>query len=1617
VPFEQLDYNTYVPGQLIVGFEDSTTSYDRAQILSSRGATLQKDLDRLDISLAEVSGDLNDAAQSLASHPEVKYAEPNFVIESALAAGVFPDDPYLPQQWGLHNGGQVPGTGVTGAIVAEEDADIDAPEGWEISPGTSDVVIAIIDTGVDYTHPDLIDNMWVNPGEIDGDGIDNDGNGFIDDIYGADVGDDDGDPLDIVDGHGTHVAGIAAAVGDNGIGVAGVSWNAQIMAVKLWSDTDPAVFDAVEGIDYVTMMKQDFGVNVVVSNNSWGLPAAQWAVLYGGTQALEDAIQAHADAGIVFVADAGNTTDDNDLIPDAPSGFEIDGLISVAATDKDDSLASFSNYGRTSVDLAAPGVEILSTHPRALTPIGYTLMDGTSMSSPMVAGAVAVVRSVDDSLSVTEAKDVILGGVDPLPSLFRQVVTHGRLNLFNSLNLLSAGEIWGQLWNDNDSNGRMDSMESGLEGWTVFLDLDSDGRLDSGETSVVTLADDPATTSNEAGTYRLPNYFGEGTYTVSVKKERMYDQTFPAGGSNQRTVIFDARDDVVRNVDFAYQAEPGSVTGVVWNDEDGQGDRDPDEVGLSGWIVFADYDRDGLLDVGEPATLSAADGSYTLNDVRDGTAYIAQVDKIGWQQTHPRLADPEGRLYHDAVVSPGEENTSVDFGNTARAGSDFGDAPDPYPTLLEDDGARHGILPAIHLGPSIEDDPAGVGIDGEDGVLDADESPVTDDEDNLDDEDGVVFLTPLTPEQTAEVEVTVALGGNAPGRLQAWIDFNRDGDWSDPFEQIIQNWSLGEGTHTREFNVPSTAVAGTTYARFRYAYERDLSYTGAAGVGEVEDHAVDIVSDEVIATDNQFPVNQDSALAENPLNVLANDIPSSSGAQNLRILTVNMAGASGAATIDRNSTPFVWSDDFIRYAPSPGAFAPDIFTYTIEDVVSGQTDTATVSITVRQSAGTIPVAVDDSFTYSAADPNLDVLRNDRAGPNGPIHIAGFDVSNAFGTVELVSDSVFGEGLKYTPPIGFSGTDQFQYTIADSASVTDSTTVTIHVGAHTTGDLVSFQLIAADSQGNPLRIDQQTGNPIIGQGLEFQIQVWVDDVRGLGATEGVFSAYMDLLYDASMVSYAGDAEPKFVWGPAFYDQSGYHQNLDSSLPGILNEMGAFQVGPLQQGPQALLLATATYTANAIGTAVFSTDPADILPLHETSLIAPTDAPPVADYRQIGFGNLSVKIEDSPDLVQIALKATQLDGTPLVNDQVLAGSDFLIHATVEDRRDVAPIAFPTSEQGVFSAYLDVVYSSVLAEPVLSPGSRFGYDITFGPLFTDPTAGPINAKADFRSPGIINEVGAFQVDTSTPELFAGEELLFTVRFRAKSPPGGIGSLVFDAKLADDPVNEVTLIKPDPGVSVATAQVSYVDVPSITVIGAAGEGEYTNPNNPMDVNDDGNSSPMDVLILVNFLNQAGSTDLTTFAGSGEGESSGVRYYYDVNGDMMISPMDALGLINHLNSSAAQGVGGEGESRVDLSEAVIAAPVVVQTTDNETFPRFAVFQTGEPSDSAGDVIVDRPASLPDANRAAQPDGRHDASTFDDDAADELVDVDVILSDDMAEDIYAAWTGRGATGDLLAELL
>ena len=294
----------------------------------------------------------------LQADPNVEYAEPNYIYQPDTT----PNDPYYNNLWGQNNTGQnIAGT------VGTVDADMDAPEAWNTTTGSSDVVIAVIDTGVDYLHEDLTANMWHNPGEIPDNGIDDDSNGYIDDVYGIDAANNSGDPMDKLledGGHGTHVAGTIAATGNNGKGVVGVSWNSKIMALKFLTTGGGASSDAIECLNYVIAQK-NAGVNIVASNNSWG----------GGdfSAALKDAIEASTNAGVLFLAAAGNGDSagngiDNDTSPHYPSSYDLPGIIAVAATDSDDNLASFSNYGATTVDLSAPGTYTLSSTPRTYTP-------------------------------------------------------------------------------------------------------------------------------------------------------------------------------------------------------------------------------------------------------------------------------------------------------------------------------------------------------------------------------------------------------------------------------------------------------------------------------------------------------------------------------------------------------------------------------------------------------------------------------------------------------------------------------------------------------------------------------------------------------------------------------------------------------------------------------------------------------------------------------------------------------------------------------------------------------------------------------------------------------------------------------------------------------------------------------------------------------------------------------------------------------------------------------------------------------------------------------------------------------------------------------------------------
>jgi subtilisin family serine protease len=339
----------------------------------------------------------------------VAYVEPNFVLQTAAV----PNDPSYSRLWGLNNIGQSGGL---------RDADIDAPEAWNITTGSRDVVVAVIDTGVDYNHPDLKANMWTNPGETPGDGIDNDKNGFVDDVYGYDFANNDANPMDD-DDHGTHVAGTIGAVGNNGTGVVGVSWNVSLMAVKFLGTRGGTTANAIKAVQYVTTMRKA-GVNVVASNNSWG----------GGAfnQSLKDAIDEGGKAGILFVAAAGNEANDNDESAVYPTSYASESIISVAATDRRNRLANFSNYGETSVDIGAPGVDIYSTLPNG----GYGNLSGTSMAAPQVSGAIALLAAAKPGLTAAELKAAILSTAQPIPALAGKVATGGLLNVHEALRSL-----------------------------------------------------------------------------------------------------------------------------------------------------------------------------------------------------------------------------------------------------------------------------------------------------------------------------------------------------------------------------------------------------------------------------------------------------------------------------------------------------------------------------------------------------------------------------------------------------------------------------------------------------------------------------------------------------------------------------------------------------------------------------------------------------------------------------------------------------------------------------------------------------------------------------------------------------------------------------------------------------------------------------------------------------------------------------------------------------------------------------------------------------------------------------------------------------------------------------
>ena len=318
----------YVPGEVVVRFREGTGEELRRAALGAVGGSQTHAVGTPRVQVVRISGvTIEQAVERLSANPGVVWAEPNYVIQPF----VVPNDPRFPEQWPLRNVGQSGGL---------PDADIRATLAWDLTPGSSSVLVGVIDTGIDYKHPDLAPNIFVNPGEIPDNGIDDDENGFVDDVRGWDFLDRDNDPMD-AQGHGTHVAGTIGASGNDSIGVAGVCWRVRLLPLRVLGPAGGTSAGAAEAVRYATMM------GARVTNNSWGTSAV--------SNVLLDAITEARDAGVLFVAAAGNDSRDNAVFPVYPASYGLSNVLSVAATDRRDRLAAFSNYGATTVHIGAPG--------------------------------------------------------------------------------------------------------------------------------------------------------------------------------------------------------------------------------------------------------------------------------------------------------------------------------------------------------------------------------------------------------------------------------------------------------------------------------------------------------------------------------------------------------------------------------------------------------------------------------------------------------------------------------------------------------------------------------------------------------------------------------------------------------------------------------------------------------------------------------------------------------------------------------------------------------------------------------------------------------------------------------------------------------------------------------------------------------------------------------------------------------------------------------------------------------------------------------------------------------------------------------------------------------------
>lgn len=988
----------------------------------------------------------------------------------------------------------------------------------------------------------------------------------------------------------------------------------------------------------------DFGITILNSYDDpepVGVPFTR--VMFGSIAAFPEIAAADNLLGVAKTIDVGNF-DLNDTV----LVFVDNGVDAGLAVPTSSAISAFDSVGL--------GIGVTTTHELAHV-FGLFHTDGNNFIPSIIDGGGAL--NNENGLGV--GADGILGTEDDVPIRFRTdrvdpdgAVTFGNLYSGESLAYsLSTGKqgrgLTGRVYNDVNGDGQF-TGDSGLAGVTVFLDTNRNGIQDATDPTAVTDANGGYSLTAAAGTYTL--------YAVAPDNFVISPTGVVRGPLALQTITVGAGSGTAAGFGFT-QVNP-DITGKKFVDLNSNGVLDPGEPGIPGAYIYADLDGDNRPDLFEPSAVTDENGNYTLQLDPIGRPFaIREVEQPGFERTVPLSGE------YIVNYTGGPLGSSYNFGGFPSR--DYGDAPDSYKTTLAQGGPSHGINNDIRIGNSIDRELDGqptTGADGDDQVVVGTTQ--------IDDEDGVILVRPLSLSGPGQFQITLFNATGKTGYLQAWMDFNGDGDFLDANEKIVNDGVYGTGTATINVSLPAgfnIDADGTndrlldTFARFRYSTTPGLGVGGSAVDGEVEDHPVRIVESGNLTNPDNYSVSQNTTTT---LDVLANDFNPPSNP-----LTITNATSSLTGAVVRVSSGAAGQQTLI-YTPPNNFTGRDVVTYFVRDLTGNvSSNTATINVNFQTNR---PIAIDDLFEVpsTAKNEGLNVLDNDISSTQGGLSIASFTGGNRGGKIELTNGV-----LRYTPAPGFTDSEQFDYTVVDGAGQTSSATVTVVLTNQAfQDDLASYKVQILDENNDTELLTLQAGQT-------FRVRVSADDLSKLDsvATQGLRSAFTDLLYTSELVTpvdtNGGDAFPfDITFGPKF--KQGIFQAGNTQKPGVYEGIGSAQseanlnsIGSSNDRASHVGFTevfTVTMRATGVGIAKFQTDPTassdrpfDPDAKSETILIG-TDVS--LSYDKISYGSTFVPIVPAGDGFPVALDDSYPLGTDSLGRAITSASPARLNVLAND-----------------------------------------------------------------------------------------------------------------------------------------------------------------------------------------------------------------------------------------------------------------------------------------------------------------------------------------------------------------